>query len=220
MSLERTCAHAGCNNTFVPSRKDNIYCSSKCKFEAFKERKTVEPKPLGNLPKPVTQRTASDLRPPVPLDISAQFVIDKLKEDNSELKATVKEQAEEIKTLSKEKSELEKQVETVTRQLDEKPKGLSGIISSKPELLTDFIRDIPTYIGGLAELIKAAKQPQGQIAGAGNDAQQTPLMQWLNQQSPEFQQDFVQMVETLASLEPQVAHQVVQYTNRNASFHK
>lgn len=137
-----------------------------------------------------------ELTPPVALDISAQFVIDNLKEQKEELKKTIEKQTEKIDALIKEKNDLEKELASAEDQLNKKPSALSGLLEDK-DFLLNGIQQLPQIISAFGELIKKGGSTQ-QINGADGAAQQHPLIDWISKQPKDVQDQFSTMVKGLA----------------------
>lgn len=227
MLTEKTCEN--CGNAFHAKRKDNIFCSPRCRREAhFKSKtngslngsETVHPvtpevRPISALPAPLaTLPKISNLKPPGNLDIAAQFVIDTLKEQNADLKAQLIKVTDKFETVSKERADLEKQLDKAQDELDKKPTGL-GAVFSNPDSLEKMLSEAPNVIASIAGVIKELRSgDQPQLNAPSSGQQEHSLIAWLKQQPAELQDAFIQMVNGLAQ-NPSRAMEMVSYFNRS-----
>jgi DNA repair exonuclease SbcCD ATPase subunit len=191
------CANPACKKEFLPNRKDNIYCSSKCRGEVWKTKPKLEELPMPQ-PKQVLLKERN-YAPPVALDVSAQFVIDSLKEEKSELKERNKKLDDLVEKLKSEKTDLEKQLAQVEQEVNKKPTALEGLFSN-PERLEGVLQSVPNILLALKEVFN--NNPSApQIDGTPQTANH-PLFVWLSQQPEDIQKLFGQLINNITRYQP------------------
>jgi hypothetical protein len=189
MLIQRKCDH--CGKLFEPTRSDKKYCDDKCKLDAFRERKA-----LGNVPSTTIPALKTNLTPPEALPVSAKFVIDELTRQRDKLEKENDLLISEAKALKERNAELEKERDKVQGDLEKKPSALAGFMSD-PKNLIDLGKEIPGMIAGIIEACKQGGGDAKQLNAP--PAQQEPIIKWLVSQTPEFQQQFMDVVNGLAS---------------------
>lgn len=216
MYLTKNCAE--CGNPFETKRKDKKYCSDKCKSNAFHKKNALGFPDTSTTAEPVVSMPTvfkkmdskiDNIKLPSSVDVSAQFVIESLKERVSELKDDLKESVADNKVLIKEKSELEKQLESVKRDLESKPSGLQGFITNNPGLGEKALEMFGPMLANLAEKAMSAKQ----LSGGQESTGENPVWNWLITQPKEVQAAFVQLCEGL-SRKPEKIMEYLNYFNK------
>ena len=211
MTTPKTCAN--CGTTFETKRKDTMYCSDKCKIEAFKKRKVgqqpnlfaSQPTPLPEqkiVPAKVPVMKAIELTPPN-MDVASAFVINHQKEIIQQLRDELKDAQNQSKKLIEEKTELKEQIKDLQNTLDAKPSGLQGFISSNPSVVEKAIDLLGPTLVKLGE--KFMDDAPKAIAGPPQQ-----ITEWFNKQSENVQKHFYELLQILASKPDEIENKLVE----------
>lgn len=210
--ITKNCDH--CGNEYQAKHADAKYCSNRCKVAAFNKRKKLaglnvnetpltetqtpmQPTPMPVITRPVINLPAKrepETKLPASLDVSAKWVIDQQKERIDDLKADLKDRTDEVKRLTAERVELEKKITALETELNAKPTGLSGFATNNPGIVE---KAMDLFGPKLLQLVEKLEPKQ---LGGGDH----PVWQWLIAQTPEVQQDFVDLISGLNTKPEQI----------------
>lgn len=230
-----TCQH--CKQEFAGKRKHVLYCSERCRNQAFREQKkqAFSKDATQRNATDATQRNATDVKAPIVqekrllaipsgLAPDATFIVTELTRQRDKLERKVEEYEKRIETLQKENNVLEKDLDKAVSEMNAKPSAL-GALFSDTDKLTSIAQAVPGILTGFAEMIRASKQSATAIEGPTPEGQpqaqhQHPVIAWYNSQSEDVRKAFNGMVEYFATLRPNQVIDVISYTNRNSMSYK
>jgi hypothetical protein len=195
----KTCAN--CGTPFESKRKDTIYCSDKCKMEAFKKRKLSDQQTLFNTPqKPIAETVKQPImvtkeitKAPPDLGIASQFVIDHQKDIIAELRRELQASKEELKKSAEEKMDLKEQLKDLQNELEAKPRGLQGFITTNPGVVEKAVEMFGPLLVKIGEKAMAEDQPKA-ISGPSQS-----IASWFAGQTESVQKHFIELIQILAS---------------------